>query len=110
MGQWYPLQCKTGKIDRCCILVVMGADEEGNKELISVCDGYRESTLSWKEILLQLKDQGLAEGPKLAIGDGSLGFWRALTEVFPGTKRQRYWVHKTANILDKIPKKYTTKG
>lgn len=96
--------------DRCCILVVMGADEEGNKELIAVCDGYRESTLSWKEILLQLKDQGLEEAPKLAIGDGALGFWKALTEVFPETKRQRCWVHKTANILDKMPKKIQPKA
>jgi len=89
---------------RSCILVIMGADEAGNKELLAVSDGYRESTLSWKEMLLRLDEQGLQEAPKLAIGDGALGFWKALDEVFPQTKRQRCWVHKTANILDKMPK------
>jgi transposase-like protein len=89
---------------RSCILVIMGADEAGNKELLAVSDGYRESILSWKEILLRLKEQGLEASPKLAIGDGALGFWKALDEVFPETKRQRCWVHKTANILDKMPK------
>lgn len=89
---------------RSCILVIMGADEAGNKELLAVSDGYRESTLSWKEMLLRLEEQGLQDAPKLAIGDGALGFWKALDEVFPQTKRQRCWVHKTANILDKMPK------
>lgn len=96
--------------ERCCILVIMGADKDGNKELIAVSDGYRESTLSWKEMLLQLKVNGLETAPKLAIGDGALGFWRALSEVFPETKRQRCWVHKTANILDKMPKKIQPKA
>jgi len=91
--------------ERSCILVVIGADEAGNKELIAVSDGYRESTLSWKEMLIRLRDeQGLKDAPRLAIGDGALGFWKALDEVFPTTKRQRCWVHKTANILDKMPK------
>lgn len=90
--------------DRCCILVIIGADEDGNKELIAVESGYRESSLSWKEMLLSLRKRGLQEAPKLAIGDGALGFWKALDEVFPTTKRQRCWVHKTANILDKMPK------
>lgn len=89
---------------RSCILVIIGADEAGNKELLAVSDGYRESTLSWKEMLLRLKEQGLVDAPKMAIGDGALGFWKALDEVFPQTKRQRCWVHKTANILDKMPK------
>lgn len=89
---------------RSCILVIMGADEAGNKELLAVNDGFRESTLSWKEMLLRLKNQGLEAPPKLAIGDGALGFWKALDEIFPETKRQRCWVHKTANILDKMPK------
>lgn len=88
--------------EKSCILVVMGADENGKKELISVTDGYSESTTSWKEILLQMKSQGLEQAPKLAIGDGALGFWKALSEVFPTTKHQRCWVHKSTNITDKM--------
>lgn len=95
--------------ERSCILVIMGADENGKKELIAVEDGFRESELSWKEMLESLKNRGLAT-PKLAIGDGALGFWKALSKVFPTTKRQRCWVHKTANILDKIPKKVQPKA
>ena len=87
-----------------CILVVMGADSTGKKELLAVSDGYRESKASWREILLDLKRRGMREGPKLAIGDGALGFWAALREVFPGCREQRCWVHKTANVLDKMPK------
>lgn len=90
--------------DRVCILVIMGADEDGHKELIAVSDGYRESKISWKELLLDLRRRGLKDVPKLAIGDGSLGFWAAKREVFPQTREQRCWVHKTANILDKLPK------
>jgi len=96
--------------ERSCVLVIMGADSDGNKELLAVSDGYRESTVSWKEMLLGLKKQGMEESPKLAIGDGALGFWKALSEVFPGTKRQRCWVHKTANILDKMPKSVQPKA
>ena len=96
--------------ERCCVLVIIGADEAGNKELLAVSDGYRESTLSWKEILLQLNERGLQHAPKLAVGDGALGFWKALDEVFPETKRQRCWVHKTANILDKMPKSIQSKA
>jgi putative transposase len=88
--------------EKSCILVVMGADENGKKELISVTDGYSESTTSWKEILLQMKSQGLEQAPKLAIGDGALGFWKAVSEVFPTTKHQRCWVHKSTNITDKM--------
>lgn len=87
-----------------CILVVMGATADGDKELLAVHEGYRESTMSWKEILLSLRDRGMTDAPKLAIGDGALGFWSAISEVFPETKHQRCWVHKTANILDKLPK------
>lgn len=90
--------------DRPCVLVLIGALENGNKELIMIHDGHRESKLSWKEVLQNLKHRGLKEGPKLAIGDGALGFWAALNEEFPATKQQRCWVHKTANILDKMPK------
>ena len=96
--------------ERSCILVIMGADSDGNKELLAVSDGYRESTVSWREMLLGLKKQGLEVNPKLAIGDGALGFWKALSEVFPDTKRQRCWVHKTANILDKMPKSIQPKA
>ena len=95
---------------RSCLLVIMGADEHGNKELLAVNDGYRESKTAWKEILLDLKQKGLKIGPKLAIGDGALGFWAALGEEFPETKWQRCWVHKTANILDKMPKAIQSKA
>ena len=91
--------------DRACILVLMGTLEDGTKELVAVHDGYRESKLSWKEVLFDLKRRGLKRGPKLAIGDGALGFWAALREDFPRTRQQRCWVHKTANVLDKMPKK-----
>ena len=90
--------------DRQCILVVMGATADGQKELVAVADGYRESEQSWKEVLLDLKAHGLKEGPELAVGDGALGFWKALAEVFPKTRVQRCWVHKTANVLNKLPK------
>jgi len=98
--------------ERSCILVIMGADEEGNKELVTVSDGYRESKASWREIMLDLKRRGLEEGPKLAIGDGALGFWAALREVFPGpmTREQRCWFHKSGNILDKLPKSVQSKA
>jgi len=96
--------------ERSCILVIMGADAEGNKELIAVTDGYRESTEGWREMLVDLQHRGLRFAPKLAVGDGALGFWKALDEVFPGTRRQRCWVHKTANILDKMPKSVQSKA
>jgi transposase-like protein len=87
-----------------CILAIMGADAKGKKELLAVSDGYRESKVSWREMLLDLKRRGIQEGPKLAIGDGALGFWAALREEYPKCREQRCWVHKTANILDKMPK------
>lgn len=90
--------------ERTCILMIMGADTNGNKELVAVSDGYRESAQSWREILLDLKRRGLKGGAKLATGDGALGFWKALREVYPDTRHQRCWVHKTANILDKMSK------
>ena len=95
---------------RSCLLIIMGADEHGTKELIAVSDGYRESKASWKEILLDLKQRGLKSSPKLAVGDGALGFWAALDEEYPDTKQQRCWVHKTANILDKLPKSIQSKA
>ena len=90
--------------DRLCLLVIIGVTESGEKELVAVYDGYRESSESWKELLLDLKHRGLGPAPKLAVGDGALGFWNALAKVYPTCRHQRCWVHKTANILDKLPK------
>ena len=90
--------------DRQCLLVMMGATKEGKKELIAMNDGHRESAQSWRELLLDIKRRGLVVDPKLAVGDGALGFWKAVAEVFPNTRQQRCWVHKTANVLDKLPK------
>jgi transposase-like protein len=89
---------------RQCILVLMGATADGKKELIAIADGYRESEQSWKELLLDCKARGLEIEPSLAIGDGALGFWKAMRRVWDTTKGQRCWVHKTANVLDKLPK------
>jgi putative transposase len=89
---------------RHCILVIIGADAKGQKELVGLWDGYRESEQSWKELLLDLQSRGLAHGPTLAVGDGALGFWKALRQVYGQTRWQRCWVHKTANVLDKLPK------
>jgi len=93
-----------------CLLVLMGATAVGEKELIAVMDGYRESKQSWLELLLDLKQRGLTHSPKLAIGDGALGFWAAVREVFPETREQRCWVHKTANVLNKMPKSVQPKA
>lgn len=91
--------------DRPCMLVIMGALEDGTKELVAIHDGERESKLSWKEVLLDLKRRGLENIPELSVGDGALGYWAAIAEEFPGMRKQRCWVHKTANVLDKLPKK-----
>ena len=96
--------------NRQCILVLMGATEDGRKELIAISDGYRESTQSWRELLLEAKKRGLTADPKLAIGDGALGFWAALREVYPATREQRCWVHKTGNVLNKLPKSSQAKA
>jgi transposase-like protein len=89
--------------DRQCILVLMGATADGQKELIALGDGFRESEHSWKALLLDCQARGLTVAPQLAVGDGALGFWKALRQVFPSTGEQRCWVHKTANVLDKLP-------
>ena len=89
---------------RQCLLVLMGATATGLKELIAVVDGYRESEQSWYELLVDLKTRGLSLAPKLAIGDGALGFWAALRKVYGETREQRCWVHKTANVLNNMPK------
>jgi len=91
--------------DRSCLLVIVGAKFNGEKELLAMATGYRESEDSWKELLLDLRDRGMTIDPKLAIADGALGFWKALPQVFSTTKAQRCWVHKTANVLDKMPKR-----
>ncbi len=95
---------------RQCILVLMGATAEGKKELVAVADGYRESEQSWYELLLELRARGLTIDPELATGDGSLGFWKALPTVYPKTRKQRCWVHKTANVLNKMPKSLQAKA
>jgi len=87
-----------------CMLVILGATPEGKKELVGFQVGVRESAQSWRELLVDIKKRGLAIAPQVAVGDGALGFWRALDEVFPGTRHQRCWVHKTANALNKLPK------
>jgi putative transposase len=88
-----------------CLLVLIGADASGRKELLAIEDGFRESAQSWKELLLRLRDEnGLVLAPELATGDGALGFWQALHQVWPGTRQQRCWVHKTANVLNALPK------
>src|SRR3954471_15825082 len=91
--------------ERQCLLVLIGADAQGRKELLAVEDGFRESAQSWRELLLRLRDEnGLALGPELATGDGALGFWQALHEVWPETRQQRCWVHKIANVLNRLPR------
>lgn len=93
-----------------CILVLMGATEDGRKELVAIAEGYRESTQSWRELLLDIKNRGLSQAAKLATGDGALGFWAALREVYPATPEQRCWVHKTGNVLNKMPKSIQPKA
>ena len=87
-----------------CMLVILGATPEGRKELVGFQVGIRESAQSWRELLVAIKARGLSVPPEIAVGDGAMGFWRALDEVFPGARHQRCWVHKTANVLNKVPK------
>jgi transposase-like protein len=89
--------------DAQCLLVIIGATSEGKKELVGLIDGVRESAQSWRELLLDLKRRGLVMGPELAVADGALGFWQAVEEVWPKTRGQRCWVHKSANVLNKLP-------
>ena len=84
--------------------MLIGGDEQGNKELVGLADGYRESEQSWLELLLDLKQRGWQAGPDLVVGDGALGLWKALRQVYPRARAQRCWVHKTRNVLDKLPK------
>jgi len=98
------LYCNVRMAERRCLLVIIGVTESGRKELVAIEDGFRESELSWLSVLRDLKKRGLSESPKLAVGDGAPGFWKALDQVYPDTQRQRCWVHKTANVLNKLPK------
>lgn len=103
-GVYFNIRLESQENRKQCILVIIGATAEGTKELVAIQDGYRESEASWTEILEDLKHRSLENPPSLAIGDGALGFWKALSRVFPSTRRQRCWVHKTANLLNKLPK------
>ncbi len=87
-----------------CILVIIGATPEGKKELVGFQVGIRESAQSWRELLIDIKARGLAMAPEVAVGDGAMGFWKAMDEVFPGTRHQRCWFHKISNVLNKFPK------
>jgi putative transposase len=93
-----------------CLLIIIGATPEGRKELVGLTDDVRESAQSWRELLLDLKRRGLSIGPELAVADGALGFWQAVEEVWPQTRGQRCWVHKTANVLNKLPKRQQPKA
>ncbi len=95
---------------RLCLLVVVGVNDRGEKHFLALEDGVRESTQSWREVLLDLKARGVRVAPKLATGDGALGFWAAMAEVFPETRHQRCWVHKTANVLNYLPKSVQAKA
>ena len=95
---------------RDCVLVIIGVNEKGEKELVAISDGYRESKESWQELLRDLKQRGLKVGPKLAVGDGALGFWAALAEEYSETRHQRCWQHKSINVLDKLPKSLHAKA
>ena len=96
--------------EKQCILVIIGATPEGKKELVGFTDGLRESAQDWRELLLDLKRRGLAQAPELAVADGALGFWKAVGEIWPKTIEQRCWVHKTANVLNKLPRKQQPKA
>jgi len=103
-GVYFNVRLASPENRKQCFLVVMGATAQGTKELLAIQDGYRESEASWSELLIDLRQRGLEEPPHLAVGDGALGFWAALSKVFPTTRHQRCWVHKTANLLNKMPK------
>ena len=96
--------------EKQCILVLIGATPEGKKELLGFTDGARESAQDWRELLIDLKNRGLAIAPKIAVADGALGFWKAVGELWPTCAEQRCWVHKTANVLNKLPKSHSTKS
>ena len=104
------IYCNVRMDDKQCLLVIIGATEDGRKELVAIEGGFRESELSWRQVLLDIKSRGLENGPQLAVGDGALGFWKALPQVYDDTRWQRCWVHKTANVLNKLPKSLQAKA
>jgi putative transposase len=104
------IYCNVRMEERQCLLVIIGATEDGKKELLALDSGFRESELSWAQLLMELKHRGLTTAPKLAIGDGALGFWKALTKVYHTTRWQRCWVHKSANVLNQLPKSMQAKA
>ena len=109
-GVYFNVRLESQGNQRQCILVLMGATTDGKKELLAIIDGYRESEQSWREVLLDVRRRGLVIDPALAIADGALGFWAAARKIWPGTREQRCWVHKTANILNKMPKSIQPKA
>jgi putative transposase len=102
--------CNVRLDDKQCLLVIIGATEDGTKELVAIEGGFRESEVCWTQLMLNLKGRGLKIGPELAVGDGALGFWNALSKVYGHSRRQRCWVHKTANVLNKLPKSLQAKA
>ena len=115
--RWYRASVRSyhfnlrGDDTRACLLVIVGVLADGTKEFVAIDDGVRESEQSWYELLVHLREpQGLVAAPQLAIGDGALGFWKAIARVFPSARHQRCWVHKTANVLNKLPKKSQAKA
>lgn len=104
------IYCSVHMDDRQCLLVIIGTTEDGRKELVAIDGGFRESEISWTDLLLDLKSRGLKIGPKLCVGDSAMGFWKAISKVYPDTRRQRCWVHKTANVLNKLSKSLQSKA
>ena len=109
-GVYFNIRLEDAGNRKQCILVLMGATAAGTKELIGIADGYRESEQSWTELLMDLRARGLTVSPKLAVADGALGFWAAARKLWPTTREQRCWVHKTANVLNKLPQSVQPKA